>query len=145
MPTATITPPGPILSASVTLTSAQVLASFTTAVTIVPAPGAGLALVPISLILNYQFKTTAYTDNGGKLNLYWGNPAGQSTVMGVTTSGFWASSVSRFDPIVSLTLGSQNASAVANLPLSVKQDTANPTLGDGLVAVTVAYMVVPVS
>lgn len=141
MPTASITPPGPILSASVTLTSAQVLAIFTTPVTVVPAPGAGLQAIPLAAVYDYTFVSTAYTDNGGNLGI----KTGGSALFGsfdFATSTFWTATASR----IVTRIGNLNTGATnPNLSLVVQQDTANPTLGNGTVTVTVAYMVVPVS
>lgn len=141
MPAASVTPPGPILSASVTLTSAQVLAIFTTPVTIVPAPGAGLAIVPVFVAYNYTFGGTAYTDGGGNLQLQIGTiPAFGA----FATVGFWDQAVSKIT-VQTTQRSVQNVSAWANKAMQVSQNTANPTGGNGTVTVTVAYMVVPVS
>src|SRR6267142_3606780 len=45
----------------VVLTTAQLLAIQTTAINIVPAPGAGFLLVPLQLVAQYKFGATAYT------------------------------------------------------------------------------------
>lgn len=142
MPAATITPPGPILSASVTLTSAQVLAIFTTPVTVVPAPGAGLAIVPIIAIYDYVAGTTPYTDGGGSLRINVGNVFGLAQL---TTASFWTAASSRVSSVNAAIASVVQTTNLANGALTVSSSTANPTLGNGTVAVTVAYMVVPVA
>lgn len=72
---------------AVTLTNAQVLALTTTAVTIVPAPGANLItdVVGVSLIFNY---TAAYT-SGQAIKLWYGNRgSGSAASSSITAAGF---------------------------------------------------------
>ncbi len=51
--------------ASVTLTNAQLLALFTTPITIVPAPAVGHYIVIHDVVFNYVFNTAAYANGGG--------------------------------------------------------------------------------
>src|SRR5215469_14468470 len=50
-----------------TLTSAQLLALFTTPVTIIPAPGANMYIHVLGVDMHFTFVTTAYTLNSGTL------------------------------------------------------------------------------
>ncbi len=77
-----------IISASVDLTNAQVLALGTTPVTIVSAPGAGkfVDVIAWSAAFNY---TGAYT-SAGDIALYWGSrAAGNRASVAITGSGFF--------------------------------------------------------
>ena len=141
MPSASVTPGNTMQQASVTLSSAQLLAIFTTPVTIVPALGAGIVAVPVVATFNYHNGGTAYTDGGGLLLVAW--PGAQSGVS-VTTAGFWDQTQSTFAD------GSANRAAipiatVANQAIVARQSVANPTLGNGTVAITVSYVTMAVT
>lgn len=55
----------PVLSSVINLTSAQVKSMVATPVTLVPAPGAGYTIVPLSVTVDYKYITTAYTIPAG--------------------------------------------------------------------------------
>lgn len=129
--------------ASVTLTAAQVLAIFTTPVTVVPAQGAGLMIVPVSAVFNYTFVTRAYTDGGGVMELLVGWAGG--TACQFPTAGFWDQAFSQIHRPAQTDIGGLLNSAVVNAPLQVGHSVANPTLGDGTLKIEVVYYVIVVS
>jgi hypothetical protein len=53
-----------LLRVKVTVTSEEILNSFTTPVVLIPAPPAGFYIDPISVIYKINFNTVAYEDNG---------------------------------------------------------------------------------
>lgn len=135
---------GGIRTASITLTSAQLLAIFTTPVTIVPAPGAGLAVIPTgSWTFDYIAGSTPYTDGGGALIFQWGSANGVGYTL--TTLGWWNQATSQTKIAGSGQSTARGSAAIANQPLVVAQNTANPTLGNGTVTITGRYYLVAVS
>lgn len=135
-------------SVKVVLSTAQLLALQTTAVALLPAPGAGLMLVPLSQTMQYKFNTTAYT---------LGNADNKLTTeyTGKTTALIAIAAAGLIDQTASQTIS--NAPAVAkaaitqansaNLGLEVKATGTTPafTLGDGSVTVTTQYATVVLS
>lgn len=68
---------------TVSLSSADIKQLKTVGKTIIPAPGAGLHIVPYSVFASYKFVTTAYTVSGGNniLICYAGAPGSPSRVV----------------------------------------------------------------
>jgi hypothetical protein len=117
----------------VTITSAQLLSMNTTLIDIVAAPGAGIAVLPYSVLLYYRFGTTEYLTNLNVIlspnNSIWNvafNSALQGTQDRITSRSIF--------PTVSASGGN-----IDNQPLQVQVQTANPTAGDGTLDVYVAY------
>lgn len=136
----TVIPASPVRVARVTLTSAQVLAIFTTPVQIIAAPGAGKIIFPTSASVNYVAGATPYTDHGGSLLLQNG-----ANWFSFATLGFWDQAASQIYMNGSLAFQQPAVSTFANKQLQITQSTANPTLGDGTLVVTVEYRIVSVS
>lgn len=133
---------GRIQVATATLTSAQILQLFTTAVTVVAAPNTpGNAIIPLHAVFNYTAGSTPYTDGGGHLRLTTTNVGFWTDF---ATAGFWDQSHSMVN--AAMTVNSLQASTAnyANNPLLVTETIANPTLGNGSMTVTVYYIQVPV-
>lgn len=130
----------PLQAVSVTLTSTQVLALHTTPVTVVGGQP-GQALIPLWSVWDYVAGTTAYTDGGGNIQLF--TPVA-ATWVAFASAGFWDQATSQGKSEVSSAAGFAIAS-ISGAALRVQQATANPTLGNGTVTVTVLYAVVAVS
>jgi hypothetical protein len=128
-------------SATVTLTSAQVLALFTTPINIIPAPGAPSLLVAVDYVL-YK-GTTAYTQVDGAGLVYHGTSTGADYsyagakdpfINGTTLSGGMATI---------LGAGTENLSvgALLGLGVDIAAITTNPTVGTAPVEVTAYYRI----
>lgn len=140
MPT-TSTPAGVLQQVSVTLSSAQLLAIFTTPVTLVPAQGANTLVMPIFITAEYLPGGTQYTDGGGSLTA---NSDAMTLSLGAT-AGWWSSASKR---IITSAAGGYTATGGAftgNQAMTIHNNTANPTLGNGTALVVCQYVVVQLS
>jgi hypothetical protein len=127
----------------VNVTTAQLLALKATPITIVAAPGAGLALSVHKVTLKQNFLTAGYTLNAGTLKLYQGPPASAipltADLSGVLTPGADTDVVGA--PIISP--GAQTAAASENVALTIgNTGAAEFTAGAGSLDVIVEYVVV---
>jgi hypothetical protein len=133
---------GSIQSATITLTSAQLLHLKGTPVQLVSAPGAGKAVNAISAVLQYKFNSSAYMSpaGGSGIEISFMGETG-SSLNGpskgfVDQSGNRISQLSPGGPVFSQA-GAENA------PLIIRNaDGAEWADGDGTVIVTVYYTVV---
>lgn len=125
--------------ATVPLTSAQLLAIFTTPVTLVAAPGAGLAHIPIHANCVYVAGGTPYTDHAGSINV----AVGTLGFLQKVTAGWWDQAASQviYMPLAGQQL--QPVSSWANQAITIAQTTANPTGGNGTALITVTYVTIP--
>lgn len=122
------------------LTSAQILALHTTPQQVVPAPGAGYVNQVESVIYDYTFGTTAYTD-ANAIGVYYaaaGSPTKQADASTFVATG-GASSITTFGAAAA---ASAVPAVVDNRALLAYVPTADPTLGDGTLKITVTYRVI---
>lgn len=136
--------PQNVISTSFTLSAAQLKALRGTPVTLLAAPGAGLAYIPKSVVYEYNFLTTAFTiPDVGNFVINQGAVA-INTAFAAT--GFINQTVSKlaFAPIPAL--GSTSVTSLVNQAITVKNDsaTAEWTLGLGNVVITLTYAILAV-
>ena len=130
---------GQVYELEIELSSAEILALFTTPKALVGAPGSGKILELVSCFLAYDYGTTEYTPgSAGDLQVKYtdGSGAAASTTRAVT--GFidqTSDQLSLLDKLEATTVAVVNAALVLTLA------TANPTLGNGLLHAKVTYMV----
>lgn len=131
-----------IYTAQVPLSSAQILNLFTTPVQLVAAPGSGKIIVPLSIIVDYTFVTTAYVsnttlqiyENSDRSNPTWG--PGISSILTATSSqirSLYNNAAANGTTVVQY---------ADNQPLMITTATNNPTTGDGTAKLTVLYKIV---
>lgn len=141
---ATITVVGgdsPVLGASVSLTSSDILNLNTTPVTIVATPGAGSFVRFTNAALTFRNVSAAYTGGGG-LALFYTDHTGLAS-SGTFPSAFQVAST-RTITNISNTAGTVTTAQVNNLPLVLSAPTAFAG-GDGTAMLTLEYVIVPSS
>ena len=146
----------PEISIRYVLTSAQLLALQTTAVTLVTAPissalgnitpPAGYAFIPLSLRAEYVFGGTAYTI-GNADNAFQIEYVGKTTaLLSMTVTGLVDQAVSTIALNATTVSTAKIANTnVANLGLEVKLVGTTPalTLGNGTVHLALGYTIIP--
>src|SRR6185437_2112680 len=121
----------------------QIRALQGTPVQIIPAPGPGQALAPISVVFQYKAGTMPYTlPSGGHLTTYINGP--QNLVTQVSAIGFLDQTTSQV--FMSEGIGGIGSSSQATLEkagiMAANDGTAEWTNGDGTVTITVYYTIV---
>jgi len=122
------------------LTSAQILALQTTAVTLIPAPGVGLMIVPETIILRTQGVTAAYTDAGGAVSFNVGTMTAAlaaNTIITGPTNGQRSQQVFDFAG----TSTAANPPTNENAAMTISKATNNFAAGSGTVHITVFYSI----
>ena len=117
----------------VTITSSELLSMNSTLVDIVAAPGAGIAILPYSVLLYYRFGTSEYLTN---LNVVL---SPNNSLWNVTFNSALQGTQDRISSRSIFPTVSASGANIDNQPLQVQIQTGNPTAGDGTLDVYVAY------
>jgi len=131
---------GAVQMAVVTLSSAQLLHLHGTAIQLVPAPGAGNVIKPISFTLEYKLGTALYTTPDGSFAI---GTAGFAAAVQQPGVGFIDQSSDQVAFLGGFGGAFGPRSSVENQPIIVSQNgSAEWTAGDGSVVVSITYTVV---
>jgi hypothetical protein len=123
-------------SASLDITSAQVLALNTTPLTIVPAVS-GYAIEVISASVNVDYKTTAYATNTGMLLI-------TDTATSQQGNADIGATIAQIGKFRMTEVGSPSLTQlITNKALTVTVDSGDPTAGDSIIKVFVNYRLIP--
>jgi hypothetical protein len=133
-----------IQTLTVTLSAAQLQALRDTPVTLVPPPGRGLAINAISATVQYNFGTEHYAGGHGRFIITLGSYDSDSPISpfdAILTSGFTDQ-----DSNQTVTLQANPidpSTSIGNLDLEVVNFGPPLIDGDGTVAITINYSIVP--
>ena len=126
--------------ADITLTSAQILAMQTGAITLIPAPGAGLMIVPLSILIR-MLGGTQYTDAGGAVSFSVGT---MTTPLAANTIFTGPNGATQRSQQTIMFAGTSTAAAPPtneNAALTISKITNNFAAGTGTCHITVYYTV----
>lgn len=137
--------PGVLLQqTSTALSSANILALLGTPITLVPAPGAGFRIVPLSLTIIFFGGSAAYTDAGGAVQFKIGATSlaalAANAIFLVTQS---PNKRTQAFPWTGETDTAGNPSDSENQPLTITKVTNNFAAGNGTAKVIAQYLLVP--
>lgn len=125
---------GQVQTKLVTVTSAEILALYTTPKELVAAPGAGKVLEFCGAVLFLDFNTTAY-DTAGILTVKCHTTAVSDAVAAAALCNQADDCYEQMFPLAVET------ELVANKPLNLYCDTANPATGDSPIYVSISYII----
>lgn len=134
--------PGTVLSsATVALTSANILALDGTPITLVAAQGVGFTIVPVLIAIKFVGGTVAYLDGGGGAVSIGAGSLSQALISNAvfltTVSPNRTMEVLNF----TATAAAGNPPTDDNAPLTISKATANFTAGNGTASITTYYLI----
>jgi hypothetical protein len=138
--------PGPIIVASFTFTSSQLLATYSAPITLVPAPGIGMTFGFVLTRYDVLPGTNPYIALDGGPQIWFGTAAGtafDSYALGSLFEEATQQSVVQGTSALSATIVARGG--VENLPLVLASPSANMTNGNGIGTLTIAYTIIPLT
>jgi hypothetical protein len=127
--------PGIAQRRRITLTSAQILALNTTAITLIPAPGSGKVISVDEIIGKITYVSSAYT-GANAMEFRYTNASGAKVTGDAAAAWINSSATAYVKAIAAAVTPVANAAIVASVP------TANPAAGDSTITFDILYRVV---
>lgn len=123
----------------ITITTAQMLTLNTVPVSLVAAPGAGLALVPVQLFSTLTYNSAAYSTNASGASVKYTDGSGVAPGLTLTQAFLQSSANSSLNVMASATA----YIPTANAPLMLVAASSDPTTGNSALKVRIYYRIVP--
>lgn len=128
-----------LYSADVILSTAELLALFTTPKSLVAAQGAGTVVEFVSALLAYDYNSTVYTINGStNLQIKYTDGSGAEASSTRATTGFIDQGTDQLSLLEKI---GGTVVPVVNAALVLTCATANPTLGNSPINIRVTYRI----
>lgn len=127
-----------VIRVKTTLTAAQVKALFTTPITLITAPGSGIAIVVNRITFTATYVSATYAGSNA-LEFRYTDASGSKVTADIAASTLNFSSGTKFSTVAGVVT---ELIPIANAALVVRIPTANPTVGDSPVSLTIDYSLV---
>jgi hypothetical protein len=131
---------GTQFQATVPLTAAQIIAMYTTPVSLIAAPGAGLAIVVNSILFEMTTTATAFTGGGAVSFVYTGGSV--SCVTGTITTGTITAGAGTSQTLMGPSAATNGIALPSNTGISITNATQVFAAGTGTAVVKIAYTIV---
>lgn len=129
---------GAILTATRTLTSAEILSLHTTPIEIIPAQGAGTFISVLYVLYSMTYNTTPYATDTTLRIVYNDNPIYTT----IASNGILAYSQNQLTRLYAGNINTGGAISIINSAVMAYAPISNPTAGDSDVTVNVFYSVI---
>lgn len=130
---------GEVITAKISISSAEILALFSTPKTLIAAPGAGKIIQPLMFLHVYTYGTVTYATNTNA-DIYYN---GSLTLVGTTILNRTASTIQRQGAASTTAASFLTASQViVDRDLMLNVQTGDPTAGDGTLVIYVSYLII---
>lgn len=125
------------LISKTSLTTAQVLALFTTPIQLISAPGVGFAIQVIKSSAKLNYNTSAYATN---LVLGIGSPT--ASVNQETITGLLGAAISKTQNGLAIGSTATETQLIANAAINVSVLVGNPTVGNSSIDIYLTYRII---
>lgn len=123
----------------------DVVAWYSIPATLVPAPGAGFAIIVKRMMVNMNSSTVAYTSGGAMYAQYGTTGHSANAATDSVAPGFIRGNAVQSITVDGVQATTLTKSVIENQPITITNATANFATGDGTIRITIWYSIIPVT
>lgn len=132
-----------LYSTTITVSSAEILALFTTPKQLVAAPGAHRVIEFLGATILYDYLTAAYNTAANVMTIKYKDGSGAAASGTLSQTGSIDQTVDMTAKLIPVAVAASVVAAIENLALVLAIATANPTTGGGSLRVKITYLIHP--